>query len=84
MTQYGHPNCGGQLMHSNLLFGDGHDSWICVNSIHPTAEIFQFSVLMILSRDLKKKVPPIWHSWVISIASYSREFRVFVQSLTSI
>ena len=38
-------------------------------------DLLQFFVLMILSRALKKKVPPIWHSWVISIASYSWEFR---------
>ena len=42
--QYGHPHCGGKLMHSNLMFGDDHDSWICVNSIHPTAEIFSNSL----------------------------------------
>ena len=74
--QYGHPNCGWKLMHSNLMFGDGHDSWICVNSIHPTAEIFSNSLCWWYFQELwKKKVPPIWHSWVISIASYSWEFR---------
>lgn len=69
--QYGHPNCGWKLMHSNLMFGDGHDSWICVNSIHPTAEIFSNSLCWWYFQELwKKKLPPIWHSWVISIASY--------------
>ena len=75
--QYGHPHCGGKLMHSNLMFGDDHDSWICVNSIHPTAEIFSNSLCWWYFQRFEKKFPPIWHSWVISIASYSWEVRVF-------
>lgn len=53
--QYGHPNCGWKLMHSNLMFGDGHDSWICVNSIHPTAEIFSNSLCWWYFQELWKK-----------------------------
>lgn len=51
--QYGHPHCGGKLMHSNLMFGDGSVSTLFIQQLRSSP------ILCTLERFEKKKFHPL-------------------------